>query len=61
VRWSLLVASAAAALLFVPSALAGPRIDAALEALRSDPVDVAILPQAAEGESSVRSSATLST
>ena len=39
-RRSLLVASAAAALLFVPSALAGPRIDAALEALRSDPVYV---------------------
>jgi hypothetical protein len=40
VRRSLLVASAAAALLFVPSALAGPRIDAALEALRNDPVYV---------------------
>ena len=39
-RKSLLVASAAAALLFVPTAAAGPRIDAAVEALRRDPVYV---------------------
>ncbi|CAN5210293.1 hypothetical protein BH18ACT12_BH18ACT12_02350 [soil metagenome] len=40
-RRSLLVASVAAALVFVPAAFAGPRIDAAIDALRSDPVYVA--------------------
>lgn len=40
-RRSLLVASAATALVLVPAAAAGPRIDAAIEALRGDPVYVA--------------------
>jgi hypothetical protein len=41
VRRALLVASVAAALVIVPTAVAGPRIDAAIEALRGNPVYVA--------------------